>query len=235
MAEESNWKGLLKLGGIGALIAGPLTIIDIMVYAVWPQPSSVTAWFSLFHKSWIVGLLDLDFLGMIIYIVVIPTILAFYVTLRRTSQSWSAVGGVLAFIGMVTYFASNTGVSMLSLSGQYAAATNDTQRTVIQSAGQAVLAIFFGPAFTTSFFLVSAALLITAVVMLRSPTFSARIAYVGIIANAAGVLEQLPVPTLITLVIVLVNAIGLGIWFISAGRRLWQLGQDATKIAAGHK
>ena len=228
MGEESDWKGLFKLGGIGALIAGPLTIIDVIVYAIWPQPSTVTAWFSLLHKSWIVGLLDLDFLGMIIYIIVIPTILALYVTLRRTKQSWAAVGGVLAFIGMATYFASNTGVSMLSLSGQYAAATNGTQRAMLQSAGQAVLAIFFGPAFTTSFFLVSAALLIMAVVMLRSSLFSTRVAYVGVIANAAGVLEQLPTPMVITLVIVLVNAIGLGVWFMLAGRRLWQLGQDAT-------
>ena len=227
MEEESNWKGLFKLGGIGTLIAGPLTIIDIMVYVIWPQPSSVTAWFSLFHENWFVGLLDLDFLGMIIYIIVIPSVLALYVTLRRTNQSWAAVGGVLAFIGMATYFASNTGVSMLSLSGQYTAATNDTQRAMLLSAGQAVLAIFFGPAFTTSFILVSAALLITAVVMLRSPSFGHRVAYVGIIANLAGLVEQVPGPIAFTLVSVIVNAIGLGIWFILVGRRLWQLGQES--------
>ena len=227
MEEESKWKGLFKLGGIGALIAGPLTIIDIVVYVIWPQPSSVTAWFSLFHVNPFVGLLDLDFLGMVIYIIVIPSVLALYVTLRRTSQSWAAVGGVLAFVGMATYFASNTGVSMLSLSGQYAAATNDTQRAMLLSAGQAVLAIFFGPAFTTSFILVSAALLITAVVMLRSPSFGHRVAYVGIIANLAGLAEQIPAPIAFTLVSVIVNAIGLGIWFVLVGRALWRLGQES--------
>jgi Na+-translocating ferredoxin:NAD+ oxidoreductase RnfA subunit len=210
-------------------------MIDIMVYVIWPQPSDVTAWFSLFHESWIVGLLDLDFLGMIIYIIVIPAILALYLTLRRTSRSWAAVGGVLTLVGMATYFASNTSVSMLSLSGQYAAATTDAQRAIFLAAGQAVLAIFFGPAFTTSFCIVSAALLTTAIVMLRSPGFRERVAYVGIIANVAGLGEQLPVPIAVTMVIGLVNAIGLGIWFILVGRRLWQLGQDGNRIETNRK
>jgi len=215
--------------------AGPLTMIDIMVYVIWPQPLTVTAWFSLFQGSWIVGLLDLDFLGMIIYIIVIPAVLALYVCLRRTSQSWAAVGGVLALVGMATYFASNTAVSMLSLSSQYEAAATDAQRAIFLAAGQAVLAIFFGPAFTTSFCLVSAALLITAVVMLRSPSFSGTVAYVGIVANVAGLGEQLPVPIAVTMAVGLVNAIALGLWFILIGRKLWQLGQGGDKVEANQE
>jgi hypothetical protein len=210
-------------------------MIDIMVYVIWPQPSTVTAWFSLFHESWIVGLLDLDFLGTIIYVIVIPAILALYLTLRGTSQSWAAFGGVLTFVGMATYFASNTAVSMLSLSGQYAAATTAAQRAMFLAAGQAVLAIFFGPAFTTSFIIVSSALLITAVVMLRSPVFNKKAGYVGIIANLAGLGEYLPEPMAFTMTVGVINGIALGIWFILIGRRLWQLRQNGTRIEANQK
>jgi hypothetical protein len=222
------------LAGVAALIAGPLTIIDIMVYVIWPQPSTITAWFSLFHENWIVGLLDLDFLGMIIYIIVVPAIIALYLILRRTSLSWATVGAVLTFVGMAAYFASNTGISMLSLSGQYAAATTDAQRAMFLAAGQAVIAIFMGPAFTTSFCIVSSSLLVTAVVMLRSSGFSGKVAYVGVIANVAGLAEFLPAPFAFLIVVSLVNAIGLGIWFILVGRRLWQLGQ-AGQVEAGLK
>ena len=222
------------MAGVAALIAGPLTIIDIMVYVIWPQPSTITAWFSLFHENWIVGLLDLDFLGMIIYIIVVPAIIALYLILRRTSLSWATVGAVLTFVGMAAYFASNTGISMLSLSGQYAAATTDAQRAMFLAAGQAVIAIFMGPAFTTSFCIVSSSLLVTAVVMLRSSGFSGKVAYVGVIANVAGLAEFLPAPFAFLIVVSLVNAIGLGIWFILVGRRLWQLGQ-AGQVEAGLK
>lgn len=210
-------------------------MLDIMVYVIWPQPSTVTAWFSLFHENWILGLLDLDFLGIIIYIIVIPAILALYLTLRQTSQSWAAIGGVLTLVGMATYFASNTGVSMLSLSSQYAAATTDAQRAMFLAAGQAIIAIFFGPAFTTSFILVSSALLITALVMLRSPRFSRGVALIGIVANMAGLGEFLPVPFAIMMTIGVINAIGLGIWFMLFGRRLLQLGRDVIRTEANLK
>ena len=223
------------MGGIGALVAGPLTMLDIMVYVAWPQPSTSAAWFSLFHENWIVGLLDLDFLGIIIYVIVIPTILALYLTLRRSNQSWAAVGGALTFVGMATYFSSNTAVTMLSLSGQYAAATTDAQRAMLLAAGQAVFAIFQGQAFTISFVLVSAAFLMLAVVMRRSSSFGRRIAYVGIVANVAGLGEQLPVPIAVTMGIGLVNAIALGIWFILIGRRLCRLGQSVPKTEANPK
>ena len=215
------WLGLYKLGGIASIIGGALTIADIMVYVIWPQPTTIQGWFALFQKNPVVGLLDYDLLGMIVYVIIIPAIIALYVSLRRTSQSWAAFGAVLTFVGMAAYFASNTGVSMLSLSSQYAAATTDAQRAMFLAAGEAVLAIFQGPAFTTSFLLVSLALLITAVVMFRSEVFSKRIACIGIIASVAGLTENfLPSSEIVILVVALLNAIGLGIWFILIGRHL---------------
>lgn len=160
---------------------------------------------------------------MVIYIIIIPSILALYISMRRASQAWAAVGAVLSFIGMAAYFASNTGVSMISLSSQYAAATTDAQRAIFLAAGQAAISIFFGPAFTTSFFLETVALFIIAVVMLRSDTFSTKTALIGIAAGVAGLGEQVAMLGLLVLVVALINAIGLGIWFILIGRRLLQM------------
>ena len=44
----------------------------------------------------------------------------------------------------------------------------------------------------------------------------------------------MPAPFAFLIVVSLVNAIGLGIWFILVGRRLWQLGQ-AGQVEAGLK
>lgn len=220
MQDESYRKSICKLGGTAALIAGPLTMVDIMIFVIWPQPTTIEGAFALFQSNWFIGLLDYDLLGMIIYVIIIPTILALYLLLRRSNQSWAAVGGVLSFIGMANYFASNTGISILSLSGQYATAATDAQKSMYLSAGQAVLAIFLGQAFTISFILVSSALLIMAFVMRDSAVFSGRTAYIGIAANLAGLGEMLPVPIAIIMVIGVVNAVGLGAWFVLIGRRL---------------
>jgi hypothetical protein len=220
--------GLYRLGGIAGLIAGPLTIIDIMIFVIWPQPTTIVGWFALFQRNSVIGLLDMDLLGMIIYVIIIPALLALYFSLRRSSQSWASIAGLLTFIGMGAYFASNTGVSMLYLSGQYGAASTDAQRAIFLASGQAVVDIFLGQAFTVSFFLVSTALLITSVVMLRSAVFGRRTAYVGIVANLCGLGEFAPVPFAIMMVTGVVNAIALGVWFVLIGQELRQLGNRSS-------
>lgn len=170
----------------------------------------------------LIGLLDLDLLGICIYIIIIPCILALYILLRRSSQEWAAVVATLSFIGMAAYFASNTGVSMISLSNQYAVATTDAQRAIFLAAGQADISIFFGPAFTTSFFLETVALLILGFVMLRSDTFSRERALIGIVAGVAGLGGYVPALGLLLLPVMLI-AIGLGVWFVQIGRRLLKL------------
>lgn len=222
-SDGSIWKNLYRIGGVGALIAGVLTLVDLIVFAVWPQPTTINSWFTLFQSNWFIGLLDLDLLGIIAYVLLFPTLLALYVALRRASQSWMAIGTTLAFVGIAAYFASNTAFSMLSLSSQYAASTTDAGRSMFLAAGQAMLAVFFGPAFTESYILVSAALLIVSVVMLRTRIFSKKTAYVGIIATLAGLGEYVPVQAT-SLLLAFVNACILGIWFILIGRKLYQLG-----------
>jgi hypothetical protein len=222
-SDVSPWKNLYRIGGFGALIAGLLTLLDVVVFAVWPQPTTINGWFTLFQSNWFIGLLDLDFFGIIAYVLLFPTLLALYIALRRASQSWMAIGTTLAFVGMAVYFASNTAFSMLSLSNQYAAATTDAQRSMFLAAGQAMIAIFFGPAFTESYILVSAALLIVSVVMIRANIFSKKTASVGIVATLAGLAEYVPVQAT-SLPLTFMNALFLGIWFVLIGRGLYQLG-----------
>jgi len=200
-----------------------------MVYVFWPQPSTIEGWFALFQKNPIIGLLDYDLLGIIIYIIVIPSILTLYILLRRVSQSWSIIAAALTLMGMATYFGTNTAGSMYSLAIQYVTATTDAQRAGLMAAGQAVLAIFLNSAFTTSFLIVSFSLLITSALMLRSNYFSRRIAYVGIIANIAAMGEYIPLPFAVMMVFGVMNGVGLGIWFTLIGSALYRFWEASSK------
>jgi len=233
---DSRWKGLYKVGGVAALIIAVLLLCEIIVFSVWPQPNTVMGYFELFQENWLVGLLDLDLLGMVAYVLFVPVILALYIALRRASESFMAIGMVLFFVGISVFFATNTAFSMLSLSNQYAAAITDAERSMFLAAGQATLTTFTVGAFQVSYIIVSGAWLMIAAVMLRSSIFSRATASSGILAGATGigavVIEHTPVigdifPLLVALYFAAI--VFLAIWVVLIARRFFQLWRGVSK------
>lgn len=188
-------------------------------------------YFTLFRGNWLIGLLDLDLLGMVGYVLFIPVILAIYVALRRVNEAFMAIATALFFVGISAYFATNTAFSMLSLSDQYAAATTEAERSMFLAAGQVMLTTFNVGAFQVSYLIVSAAWLMISVVMLRSRVFGRVAAYSGILAGATAIgalaLEHTRViGDLFVLLISMYFAaiVFLAIWVVLTGRKLYQLG-----------
>jgi hypothetical protein len=64
---ESNtrWKCLYRIGGVAALVGVALIPIQIIIFVVWPPPTTVSDWFTLFQDNWLLGLLSLDLLYML--------------------------------------------------------------------------------------------------------------------------------------------------------------------------
>src|SRR5512135_3818340 len=79
----SSYRGLYKIGGVAALVIAVMLVGEIVVYAAFPSASTALEHFTLFRENWLVGLLTLDLLGMIAYLLFIPTILALYFALRQ--------------------------------------------------------------------------------------------------------------------------------------------------------
>jgi len=195
----------------------------MIVFFVWPPPSTVTGWFTLFQDNAFVGLLDMDLLLIVDYALMGMVFLALWAALKRASQSFMTIALTLELIGVATYFASTAAFEMLSLSNHYAAATTDSERSIFLAAGQGMLATWQGTAFNVSYILGAIALLIVSIVMVRSHVFSKTIAYVGILAS---VLMFVP-PTAGTIGIFfsLISLVPTVIWLILIARRLFQLGR----------
>jgi hypothetical protein len=225
---DSGWNSLYKVGGAAALIVAAFIPIQIIIFVIWPPPSTVIGWFTLFQNNRLIGLLDMDLLLIIDQVLIGLVLLALYIALRRTSQSFMAIALTLALVGIATYFASTAAFEMLSLSDQYAAATTEAQRSMFLAAGQVMLAIWQGTAFDVGYVLEGVALLITAVVMLRSTLFGKVTAYVGIVV---GVMSLVP-PTAgtIGLIFALGSLVPLEIWCILIARRLFQLGHGDRTV-----
>ncbi len=243
--SDSDWKSLYRIGGVAALISGIFfrrnIAAEIGLFSEYKPPVTVSNWFVLLQSNRLLGLSYLNIFDIVNYALVSLMFLALYVVLRRTNKSYMAIATILGFLGIAVYFASNKALSMLSLSEQYAAATTDTQRTMLLAAGEAMLAInrFSSPGAHpgtggyVSLFLIAIAGMITSVVMLRSDVFNRATAYVGILASAFDLAYCIAfafMPTVDSelLAVIFIPAAGLFlmIWHIMVGWRLYQLGKD---------
>jgi len=228
---DSNWKDLYKIGGIAAIIAAVLIPIEIIVLTIWPLPTTVTGYLTLFQSNNLIGLIDAYLLEVIAYVLMVPMFLAIYLALKRVSGGSMMLATTLAIMGITVFLATNNPFSMLALSRQYAAATTEAQKSVIVAAWQAILVNTNQRAvggFNMGFFLISVGGLLASAVMLRSNIFSKATAYAGILAFAISLSDYVriivaPSALTLTVMIALGSAVFLIIWLILVGRRLFQI------------
>jgi len=229
---DFQWNGLYKIGGLGALIAAMLLLIEIIVFSIWPQPTTVMNYFALFQSNKLVGLIDLYLLELVAYALFIPLFLAFYISLRRFNESYMLLAMILASIGIAVFLATNNPFTMLSLSNQYLAATTEAQKSLFLAAGQALLINTNQRAvggFNIGFLLVCIAGLLVSVVMLQNRIFSKTNAYIGILTFVISLVDYFriifqPSKFILLLIIAILSGILLFIWLILVGLRLLQLG-----------
>ena len=241
-SSDSDWKSLIRVGGVAALIAGVLfrrnIAAEIGLFSTQKPPLTVGDWFALLQSNRLLGLTYLNIFDIVNYALVGLMFLALYAVLKRTNKSYMAIATTLALLGIAVYFASNTAFSMLSLSDQYAAATTEAQRAILLAAGEAMLVINRftdlgsnpGTGGYISLLLIAAAGMITSFVMLRSDVFNRATAYMGILANGFDLAYcmafiTLPMVDSELLALIFLPAAGLllMIWHIMVGWRLYQL------------
>jgi hypothetical protein len=249
--SDSGWKSLYRAGGVAALIAGVIfrrnLAAEISLFSAQRQPATIIDWFTLLQNDRLLGLAYLNLFDLVNYALVGLMFLALYAVLRRADRSYMAIATTTGFVGIAVYFASNTALSMLSLSDQYAAATTDAQRTILLAAGQALLALnrFSSPGAHPgaggylSLLLIAVAGMITSLVMLRSAVFNRATAYVGILASALDLayciaFAFLPTVDSELLAVLFIPAAGLllAIWHVLVGWKLFQLGKETLSNPA---
>lgn len=246
-----DWTSLYRVGGVAALIAGILFRrnlgVEIALFSAQKQPGQVVDWFALLQTNRLLGLAYLNVFDIVNYVLLGLMFLALVVVLWRVHPVQVAIAALLGWMGIVVYLTTNTALSMLSLSEQYAIATTEVQRSALQAAGQALLAINRfsssgaqpGAGGYLSLLLIAAASLLISIAMLRSAAFNRVTAIVGILASAldlAYCLAFIFVPTAGAgpLAVFFIPAAGLFwmVWHILIGIRLYRLGQYGEKTVA---
>lgn len=216
--SESDWTTLYRVGGLSALVIVLFIPLQIIIFILYPPPTTVLDWFNLFQKNRIIGLLDMDLLLIIDQLLFGLIILALYVKLKHTDQSLMLIALVIGFMGIITYFSSTVAFDMLSLSDKYAAASTEAEKTALLTVGQAMVITWTGTAFDIGYILLGVSFLIIGYVMLRSAEFNKSISYAGIVT---GIFSLIPASFgIIGLIFAFVSLLPMEIWLILLTRKL---------------
>ena len=210
--DNYDWKHLYQIGGFASLGIAIFIPLQIVIFILYPPPTTVEGWFTLFQNNRIIGLLDMDLLLIIDQIFFALIFLALYIKLRHTEESFTLIALISALMGIISYFSSTVAFEMLTLSDKYSSAVSDTEKNNLLTAGQSLLITWTGTSYAIGYILLGIGILIISVIMLHTTEFKKITAYVGIIS---GILSLIPASFgIIGLIFAFLSLIPLEAWCI---------------------
>ena len=228
-AVGPDGKWLYRVGGISALLLGIAYIITIPVYVQAGAPPSggeaKLAYLAGKTAVWwaILGLSVLtDFLF-------VPVVLSLYLALKGINRNAMLVA--TAFVGLfvvldlaVTW---PNYASLITLSGNYVAATNDIQRaTYVGAANYASAVLTSSLEAVYSILVLSVGILLIGLVMLEG-IFRKSTAYLGVATGILGIVSVVgPFFVSALSVTIIITSVLTTLWVLFVGIRLYRLGQQ---------
>ena len=222
---EVRWRPLMRLGAIAAIVVLAMIPLQAAVFLLSPPPTTVTAYFALFQANPLLGLLDLDLLLTIDYLVMIPFYLALYVLLRRREATLALLGLTLGLFSLALFFVSREATfSMWQLSSQYAVA-DESGRAALLASGQMLLTHYNGGTFGLSYLLGATSTLLFSIAMLRTQVFGRTAAVVGLVTGAAMLVP--PNTGSVGLVVSMLSLIPTAVWLVLLAHGLLRTARSA--------
>lgn len=221
---STEWRLLYRAAGIAAFIVVALMPVQLAVFALWPPPTTVADWFVFFQQNPIIALMNMDLALIVDYVLLALMYLGLFFVLRTVRPALAATFLLLEVLAAATYFASAVAFDMLAASGLWAGATSELERATALAVGQGLLLTWQGTAFSVSYVLAGAAMLIVGVVMLRGGPFGKITAYAAVLGGALGLIPASA--GTVGLVASLLSLIPLGVWLIGTGRGLLRVAAE---------
>ena len=222
---EGTW--LYRVGGISALLLGLAYIATIPLYAsVGAPPSGGEA-----RLHYLVGkttvwwaILGLSVLTDVLFV---PVALALYLALKGVNRNAMLIA--TAFVGLfvvldlaVTW---PNYAALISLSGNYAAATTAAERAIdVAAANYASAVLTSSLEAIYSILVLSLGILLVGLVMLKG-IFGKSTAYVGVLTGTLGIVAAVgPFFVSALSVTIIMTAVLTTVWVVLVGFRLYRLG-----------
>jgi len=215
--------GLLRAGGVSALLLGAGYLIIFPLYASVGVPPSgggelwirylegkTTTWWAIL---WLSVVTDLLFM---------PVGLALFAALKHVNRSAMllATSLMLLFVALDLSVTWSHYASLLTLSERYAVATTDHERAICIAAAEYASAVLGSRLIVVyAIGVLSSGILLVGLVMLRG-VFNRVSAYLALATGVLGIASFAGWG-----VAIILNAVCATLWLLFAGAKLWQLGR----------
>lgn len=238
----STWKWIYQLGAVAALIAMTANLADIILGfggtdMVTYGTMSAAEWFSVYQHNWFRGIYGLGILNIVYMVAMLPV---YFALLSAHFEKQAIAAGLTLAIfltAMSIYISNNAAIPLFVLSGKYSLASSELERTILVSAGEAVLSR--GEDFTAGsfipLFLSGFAAICISVIMLRGGIFGKVHAWIGIVGFtflSVFTIIATFVPALYTFAFYFLGSVG-GLlalsWFALTARRCFQLASHSER------
>jgi len=186
--SEKAFAPLLRLGAWLSVTMLVLIPLQMAIFILCPPPDTVEGFFRLYRQSWVLGLLDMDFLYILNNTILIFLYTSLAICLMREKPAATLAALLLGLVGIACYYPTNPAFEMLNLSHGYWKAAAETQGQYL-AAGEALLAGYQGTAFDVYYVFNAVALLLFAGAVHASPRFSRAMGVWGILS---GILMLVP-------------------------------------------
>jgi hypothetical protein len=209
-------------------------IFDIaasLAYGAAPTAGrSAAAWLELLSGNPVLGLQGLSFPQLLTTLLAIPLTTALYVNLRGRGPGAALLALVVGAVGCALFLAQSAALPMLALSGRWASASSEAERTALVAAAEAVLArgADFTPAGCLPFTLPSVSSLILAGLMKGSSAFGKGMSILGLAGFGLLLLFALgasfvPGAFAALMPASIVGGLAIMVWNILIAIRLWRM------------
>jgi hypothetical protein len=222
----TEWRPVFRLAALSAVIVTALIPIQAIVFILFPPPRTVAEYFTLFAHNPFLGLLDLDVLLTLDYLVMIPLYVALFASIVRIARGWATLALIAGLLSVILYlFSREATFSMWLLSSQYAAAHTVAEQTALMGSGQTLLTLYNGGSFGISYLLGAASTLIYSAVMVRHQVFGRLPGIVGIVT---GIMMLVPANVgPVGVVVALLSLIPTIVWLILLARAFFTVSRHA--------
>lgn len=188
--QQTDYKiTLYRAGIIATTFMVTMIPVQIAFYLIWPHPTNIVGWFTLFNNNWIVGLISFDFIYMLSMIASIFLYIALFFALFERHKSLSLFAFIIGLIGLAIYFPSNTSFEMLSISKQFLNASTENDKELLIASGNTLYSIWKGTSYSVYYVLNGIALILFFLAMIKDNKFRKSTSYFGL---TSGLLMTVP-------------------------------------------
>ena len=222
MAVDQSWKGVYKAGGFSLFVGGVFLVTFLLSVFIFHVALPLTPQAVLEEP---VPPITLYFLAAVGELLLLPAALGLYLSLKQVRKNHMLMAAALWFVAVALYLVSRGQIiSLLPISGRYAAATDEALRAAyLVSADRALeVANIYG---NMALMLHQAGAIITGLTMSKG-VYGRRTAR---LVTVAGTMTFIGTFGIVLRPLSLLTLFGLmltAVWQIIVGVKLYRLGQD---------